>query len=851
MSSKLANAFLDKLQRSGLVSGDKMLHLQQDLEERGVGLEDPYAIAEALVDNDTISRWQADKLLEGKHRGFFLASYRLLRPLGKGGMGAVFLARHEMMRRQCALKVLPHTSAREGTSVLERFYVEAQAVAALDHPNIVRAYDVNKEKKDNKEVHYLVMEFVDGQDVQVLVNERGPLDYITAADYIRQTANGLAHAHENRLVHRDIKPANLLVDTKGVVKILDLGLARLTHDDSEQASLTAAYNETVLGTADYLSPEQALNSHDVDHRTDIYSLGCTAYFMLTGHAPFPEGTVAQRLVAHQVKTPDPISEERPDAPGDLVAIVEQMMAKDANDRYPTATDVAVALSAWLLQHGGEDWKRQHSEIMGDSALMKILSQREPTRAMRSPTSETELELAPIDEEDKRSSGKPGSAAASRSSAEEISLALDEEEDAAAAVAEEQVSPAEELQELDSLDTEAPTPDLSDEGGLSSLDEAELLGSLDSLESEDLLDVADMEDPLGAIQSDLQLPATAGPGSSTGHRRVAAAQPHSLADSIKAVGMPVVVGVVGGLLVVLIIILLILFGPTSGPEPALRTYVPPDSVTQVPEKPSAEPPQKPTVEPAEQPASAEAPKKSAEGPSKPDKKPTTQTESEKPKPSTTQAKPGQKKPGKKNGKKRNGGKATKPPEPSAPAVKPTRAKAAVTETKPPQTAPPQTAPPTTPPPAATPKTATSVDEELRRMFAGIKEVSVSLPPERTNTKSQSKQRDWRAVFDYGLRMIVISKFSTAAGRLGLSVAETDDAVLEVRWDLKEDGDYYVVDMHGDLKCRAADSKSYSVWTHEQEIFRVKPTARVKIEDLLKDGVEDFFKPFQREYRNAIK
>lgn len=273
MSTKLVAAFLERVQRSGLISESKLSQLRQELETQGVNLENPAAVAAALVDRGVLTQWQTEKLFQGKHKGFFLGSYRLLRPLGKGGMGAVFLAQHEMMRRQCAIKVLPQTQIDKHSSVLERFYVEAQAVASLDHQNIVRAYDVSKEVKDNKEIHYLVMEYVEGQDAQVMVQESGVLDYVKAAEIIRQTANGLAHAHDNGLIHRDIKPANLLIDKKGVVKVLDLGLARF-HDDSGAASLTAAHNETVLGTADYLSPEQALNSHNVDPRTDIYSLGC-------------------------------------------------------------------------------------------------------------------------------------------------------------------------------------------------------------------------------------------------------------------------------------------------------------------------------------------------------------------------------------------------------------------------------------------------------------------------------------------------------------------------------------------------------------------------------------------------
>jgi eukaryotic-like serine/threonine-protein kinase len=166
MSIKLATAFLDRVQRSGLVAADEMPRLRHELEVRGVDLDNANAIADTLIDMQVLTRWQADKVLEGKHKGFFLGSYRLLRPLGRGGMGAVFLAQHEMMRRQCAIKVLPHSQIKEGSSVLKRFYVEAQAVAALDHQNIVRAYDVAMESKDGKDIHYLVMEYVEGHDLQ-------------------------------------------------------------------------------------------------------------------------------------------------------------------------------------------------------------------------------------------------------------------------------------------------------------------------------------------------------------------------------------------------------------------------------------------------------------------------------------------------------------------------------------------------------------------------------------------------------------------------------------------------------------------------------------------------------------
>jgi serine/threonine protein kinase len=175
----------------------------------------------------------------------------------------------------------------------------------------------------------------------------------------------LQHAHDSNLVHRDIKPANLLVDTNSVVKILDLGLARFS--DEEKASLTIAHSENVLGTADYLAPEQARNSHDVDERADIYSLGCTFYYLLTGHAPFPEGTLAQRILKHQSETPAEIRADRPDCPSGLLNICNKMMAKKPERRYQTATAIAEALERWLVERG----RRAASDAAADSSGAKL------------------------------------------------------------------------------------------------------------------------------------------------------------------------------------------------------------------------------------------------------------------------------------------------------------------------------------------------------------------------------------------------------------------------------------------------------------------------------------------------
>ena len=340
--------FLDLVRRSGLVERDQLNRVLRRLKEEAGGgpIADVDFVGKRLVEAGLLSQWQCKNLLEGRHKGFFLKRYKLLDHLGTGGMSTVYLAEHVLMQRRVAIKVLPKAKV-EDSSYLARFHREAQAAAALDHRNIVRAYDVDNEG-DN---HFLVMEYVEGRDLLTMVREDGPLDYPVAADYIRQAAVGLAHAHQAGLIHRDVKPANLLVDRKNVVKVLDLGLARFTGE--EYASLTVANEENVLGTADYLAPEQALDSHGVDARADIYSLGCSLYYVLTGHPPFPDGTLPQRLMMHQKEMPPSIFEDRPDAPKDLVEICMRMMAKKPDDRPQTASEVAELMGNWLTAHGCE------------------------------------------------------------------------------------------------------------------------------------------------------------------------------------------------------------------------------------------------------------------------------------------------------------------------------------------------------------------------------------------------------------------------------------------------------------------------------------------------------------------
>ncbi|MBX9623527.1 MAG: protein kinase [Gemmataceae bacterium] len=331
--------FLDLVRRSGLADGDRLSGYLDRLAAAGGLPSQPARVADLFVRDALLTKFQAEQLLQGKWKRFTLGKYKVLERLGSGGMGHVFLCEHILMRRRVAVKVLPIAKAADRAN-LERFYREARAVAAVDHPNIVRAFDIDHDDQ----LHFLVMEYVDGTNLQDLVKRFGPLDVTRACHYAAAAALGLQHAHEIGLIHRDVKPGNVLVDRSGAVKVLDLGLARFFHDPDD--ALTRQNDDSILGTADYLSPEQAEDSHAVDIRTDIYSLGATLYYLLTGGPPYPEGTVPQKLIWLRTRHPRPVREVRPGVPDELAAVVARMMAKDPAGRYQTPAEVVAALTPW-------------------------------------------------------------------------------------------------------------------------------------------------------------------------------------------------------------------------------------------------------------------------------------------------------------------------------------------------------------------------------------------------------------------------------------------------------------------------------------------------------------------------
>jgi serine/threonine-protein kinase len=340
----------DALLQSGRLSADQRAEVERLFAELSA---DPVKLADELLARKLITRYMHRKIQTGKPGELVFGQYLILERIGEGGMGKVYRAIETRLGREVALKTIrPNLLANR--TVVQRYKREARAAAALKHPNIVELYEAD----DVGGRYFLAMEFVDGSDLSRLVKDLTKDKVVIppgeAAEYIRQAALGVQHAHDKGLVHRDIKPSNLLVSgdraipgTNGMasVKILDMGLVRsLADDDASTTDLTR--DGTVVGTPDYMSPEQSRNSSTVDHRADIYSLGCTLFFLLRGSPPYDSGTAIDKLIKHQLDPVPDIRQYRPDVPPGLAAVIKKMMAKKPDERYQTATEVSRELAAY-------------------------------------------------------------------------------------------------------------------------------------------------------------------------------------------------------------------------------------------------------------------------------------------------------------------------------------------------------------------------------------------------------------------------------------------------------------------------------------------------------------------------
>lgn len=333
------DGFLKTVLRSGLIASPVLQSVLQPVPPDR--LADAKYLANHLVKLGKLSRFQASKLLQGVTKGLVLGPYHVLAPIGKGGMGAVYLARDSRTQSLAAVKVLPPKRAKAEERLLARFKREMDICQKVAHPNVARTFEVGQ----HEDVNYIAMEYIPGKNLYRLVSDEGALAAPRAARLFQEICLGLEHAHAQGLIHRDMKPSNVVITPDDHAKVLDLGLA-LMQGEAQADRTVVGGQGYIVGTLDYLAPEQADDAFAVDIRSDIYSLGCTLYFALTKQPPFPGGNALQKLLRHRIDVPPSVLRLNPDVPPEFAALVERMMAKKKEERFATAGEVRAALKAW-------------------------------------------------------------------------------------------------------------------------------------------------------------------------------------------------------------------------------------------------------------------------------------------------------------------------------------------------------------------------------------------------------------------------------------------------------------------------------------------------------------------------
>ena len=393
METITAGPLLAAIRDGGRCTPDQLRLVEQAFSESGS--EFP-ALADALQSLGVLTRYQFRKIQLGRISELLFGQYLILEKIGEGGMGKVYRAVDTRMARMVALKVV-RPQLMSNKTVLKRYEREAAAAAKLDHPNIVKLFDAGEASGR----FYLAMEYVDGSDLARLVKDNGPLGTAEACEYMRMTALGLQHAHDNGFVHRDIKPSNLLVygeraipgtGGRAQLKILDMGLVRMMGEDDSPGHAELTRDGTVVGTPDYMSPEQAKNSSTVDPRADLYSLGCTLYYLLRGTVPFPEGTPIDKLIRHQLDPVPDVRYGRSDIPHMVGDIVTKLLRKKPDERYGSAAEVAAVLAHFTPDAAVMDFSPPSRgadfapvDLAPPPALESILSPTAPARPMRTVT----------------------------------------------------------------------------------------------------------------------------------------------------------------------------------------------------------------------------------------------------------------------------------------------------------------------------------------------------------------------------------------------------------------------------------------------------------------------------------